>query len=243
METPIVARKAERALYILPAVLNDMRLSAEDFRAYCVLINCNRGGRSKISLPGLAKRLGGSRMTAARIIRRLTELGYVVNRETENGKCASYEVYKTSTTGDTGTSTTGDTGTSTTGDTGTSTKSDADQYQNWLATSTTGDTLSNRSFLNGSLGAHVRARGDSEKETTEDEPFDEILALLTDCLADGKTAESEAAWLLRRHPHQSRALAHHLRFAIAKKLDNPVAYADQQAQRGETPLPVPAESP
>jgi DNA-binding Lrp family transcriptional regulator len=240
METPIVARKGERAqserfVKVPVAVLNDPRLSDVAFRAYAVLLDCNRDGRSKISFPGLAKRLAVSDSTAQRIIRKLTDLGYAVNRETASGKCASYEVFPTLVRADHGTLVTRDTGTLV--------KKDAYPSQMTHQTLVTGDQESIRS-LNYSLDAHVRARGDSEKKTTEDDELsNEIVTLLTDCLANGKTAEIEAARLLRRHPHQRTSLPGHLRFAIAKRIANPVAYADQQAQRGETPLPVPAESP
>jgi hypothetical protein len=173
------------------AILNDLRLSGDAVRAFCVLLDCAFGGRSKISFRRLGERLGVSRQTARRIIEEIVSAGHAKNRETVNGRCPSYEltVSTTGTNHDMGlaeavppTGIKGDTGTGTNHDTGrarTGIKSDADPYQNGHPTRITGDTLSRLSNLNYILeGTH------NEKKDDDEDPDKPVRRLFADVLAE-----------------------------------------------------------
>jgi hypothetical protein len=96
------------------------------------------------------------------------------------------------------------------------------------------DTHPNNSSSNLSKG------DDLKKMTTEEATLDELIDLLRRCPLNGKTAEEEAAWIVRRWlSHQRRAFAGHLHDALDEKLDDPISYADRMTQRGETPRVAP----
>jgi hypothetical protein len=200
-----------------------------------VLLDCHRDGRSKIGWIRLGQRLGVSRSTAMRIMLELQKAGYVRNRETMNGKSASYELFATSIADDTGqdtlTSTTVDTGLSQTG-----IKSGADQYQNGRPTSITGDTQSIRS-LDLSL-ARARARATGPAENKDDDARQSLLDVLARCPLNGTTPQAEADRLIHRLPGLTKLLIAHLNDALRENHPNPIAYADPLTQRGESPKPL-----
>ena len=84
-----------RFVMIPLGLVNDLRVSPEAKLAFCVLLDVERNRLAKISLPGVAKRLGCHVNTAERIMRSLRLTGWVEVAEDRKGCCRVYRLLTT----------------------------------------------------------------------------------------------------------------------------------------------------